>query len=66
MKRATSVFAVTSRVLAGATGSVIVHQKLPNDAGITAPMLPGVVVHYAWPRRPDEPVGGYPRPDSAP
>jgi hypothetical protein len=34
----------------GATGYVIVHARQPEH-GIAAPMLPGVVVRYAWPRQ---------------
>jgi len=39
----------------GVTGSVIVHPRQP-DHGITAAMPPGVVVRYAWPRRPGEAI----------
>jgi hypothetical protein len=49
----------------GVSGYVIVHPKQP-DHGITAVMPPGVVVRYAWPRRPGEPIGGFPQPAPAP
>jgi hypothetical protein len=42
----------------GATGYLIVYRKGTAAEPVSVAMPPGVVVRYAWPRRPGEPIGG--------